>query len=266
MPELPDVEVFRRYFDSTALHQEITAVEVRETRLLDGIDTRQLNHLLRDKEFTGTERHGKYLFAQVASHGWLVLHFGMTGFLKYYKQSEEEPPYPRLLFEFSNGYRLAYDNMRMLGKVAYIDTIDDYVAKQDLGPDALKLSEEDFIALIPEKRGMIKSALMDQSFIAGLGNIYVDEILFHTGIHPRRQVSDLSDIELQTMYDTMHEVLGTAIELEIVISEFPGDYLIHYRDEDAECPKCGSPIRKIKVASRSTYFCERCQPIKESGE
>jgi len=260
MPELPDVEVFRRYFDITSLYQEIAAVEVRESRLCKNIEEKRLNNLLRDREFTGSERHGKHLFTHVSSNGWVMLHFGMTGFLKYYKHSEEEPPHARVIFEFTNGYHLAYDNMRKLGWIDYTDSVDDFVSEQNLGPDALKLSQEEFVALFPEKRSMIKGALMHQQFIAGLGNIYTDEVLFQSGIHPRVPVNDLTDSDLENMFDTMQDIMDTAIHCKVEVSKFPPDYLIHVRDEGSECPRCGNPIQKIKVASRSTYYCEHCQP------
>lgn len=259
MPELPDVEVFRRYFNSTALHQKIERVEVRKEKMLSGVSPDRFRHEPVGKEFLETARHGKHLFARLDSHLWVMLHFGMTGKLQYYKNPDEEPAHARVLFHFDNGYQLAYDNMRMLGKVSLVEDYDQYIRENGLGPDALSLEYNDFANLLSQKRGMIKSAFMDQSFIAGLGNIYVDEILFHCDIHPKSQVSDLSDDLRQKLFDTMNQVLETAIDRQVNVEQFPDDYLLGHREPDAECPKCGGTIQKIKVSSRSTYFCEQHQ-------
>ncbi|MBD3274123.1 MAG: DNA-(apurinic or apyrimidinic site) lyase, partial [Candidatus Marinimicrobia bacterium] len=187
MPELPDVEVFRQYLDSTALYQKVSGVEIRKERLLEDISPGDFKKAVEGSEFSASHRHGKHLFAQLNSGSAVVLHFGMTGKLKYYKEPADEPDHARVVFHFDNGYQLGYDNMRMLGKVALTEDIDDYIARQDLGPDAGRIRIEEFKDLLASKRGMIKSAFMDQSLMAGMGNIFSDETLFQAGIHPKRQ-------------------------------------------------------------------------------
>jgi formamidopyrimidine-DNA glycosylase len=257
MPELPDVEVFRQYFDSTALHQKISEVEIKKERLLEDVSPDHFKQSVQGYEFSGSHRHGKHLFARLNSGGSVVLHFGMTGELKYYKDPADEPDHARVVFHFENGYHLGYDNMRMLGKVALTDEIDDYIEKEKLGPDAGRLSPEVFKNLLGGKRGMIKSAFMDQSLMAGMGNIFSDETLFQSGIHPKRQVGELSENEIEMLYEKMMEVIEKSVECQI--SDFPDYFLINYRDEDAECPRCGGQVEKIKVSSRSTYLCPNCQ-------
>ncbi|MCF7804365.1 MAG: hypothetical protein K9N46_14960 [Candidatus Marinimicrobia bacterium] len=261
MPELPDVEVFREYFQSTALHQEIAGVEILDDRILEGISAGKLREKLAGQSFADTHRHGKHLFAKLSSQGWLMLHFGMTGYLKYAKNTVEEPSHTRVLLKFANGNALAYSCMRLLGKVGWTPEMAEYISHHDLGPDALALDENQFTELMGQKRGMIKSALMDQSHIAGLGNIYVDEILFQAEFHPKRQVPEMSGADFRHIFGHMREVLNTAVACQVDVDRFPENYLIHYRDPEKQCPKCGAQIQKIKVASRSTYFCPNHQSL-----
>ncbi len=260
MPELPDVEVFRRYFDATSLHQRVAAVDVMEGRILEDITPDQLQEAVIGREFAASSRHGKNFFAHLDDGNFLLLHFGMTGELKYFEHTDQEPKHTRVLFRFANGWHLAYVNMRMLGKVNVVSAIDQYLKEQSLGPDALRLSYEQFADLLSSKRGMMKSAFMDQSLMAGLGNIYSDEVLFQAGIHPKHQVTDLSKDQYHLLYEKMLEVLNTSIDCQVDVAEFPEEYLIRHRDPEGRCPRCGGDIKKIKVASRSTYFCPECQP------
>lgn len=256
MPELPDLEVFRRYFDSTALHQKIREVRILEDRLLEDITPARFRERITGKTFESTHRHGKYLSAVLDDSSAVILHFGMTGFLSYYKESTDESRHPRVIFDFDNGYHLAYDNMRMLGKVGYTEDMDEYIRRQGLGPDAGRVDFTQFSQILAGKRGMIKSAFMDQSALAGLGNIYTDELLFHAGFHPKAQVTDLTERDYRLLFDTMQEVLLTAIEEKVNPANFPPGYLLGHRSEGTPCPKCGEgEIRKTKVSSRSTYFC-----------
>jgi len=256
MPELPDLEVFRQYFDATGLHQRIQQVEVREPRLLEEITTDRFRTAVTGHQFEETRRHGKYLFGILENETAVIFHFGMTGFLQYYQDPEMEPDHVRVLFTFESGYNLAYDNMRMLGKVGYTNDPESYIRNQDLGPDVFNLEYDEFEQLLGKKRGMLKSAFMDQNTMAGLGNIYTDELLFHAGFHPKMQVTDLTKDQIHLLFDTMREVLRTAIDEKVNPERFPPGYLLGHREEGEECPKCGrGRIQKIKVSSRSTYFC-----------
>jgi formamidopyrimidine-DNA glycosylase len=108
MPELPDVEIFRQYLQATSLHRKIITVDVKDSSVLEGISGKKLKQGLQDKRFTSVQRHGKYLFVALNDNGWLLLHLGMTGFLKYFKKLEKEPDHDRLCIGFSNGYHLVY--------------------------------------------------------------------------------------------------------------------------------------------------------------
>jgi formamidopyrimidine-DNA glycosylase len=214
-----------------------------------------------DNRFDETARHGKYLFAGLHENGWLMLHFGMTGQLEYFQESENEPDYARLMLDFENGHYLAFVNMRKLGSLALTESPGSFAARKKLGPDVLD-AEFDFAAfreLLSGRRAMSKSALMNQQLMAGIGTIYADEILFQARVDPRRKVNQLAADELRSIYDSIREVLETAVEHRAERSEFPDSYLLAHREEGAPCPDCNGRIEKIEVVGRPTYFCPNCQ-------
>lgn len=263
MPELPDVEVLKRYLDSTALHQEITAVTLKTDEILAGTSREHLKQALNGHSLTGTCRHGKYLFAHLEGGSWLTLHFGMTGDLKYYKKESSAPDYAKLWLDFANDYRLAFVNPRKFGEVGLVTAVDDFIAEKELGPDVLS-DGFDFAAFreaLNGRRAMIKSALMNQNIMAGVGNVYADEILFQARVHPRTKVSALDNETLRRIYDILCSVLTTAIECDAEPSQFPDDYIIPRRSPGADCPRCDGTVRRIKVSGRSTYFCPDCVEV-----
>src|SRR6266436_10198670 len=179
MPELPDVEIFKRYFDATSLHQRIIGVDVRSAYVLKAVSGRELARRLKGRCFESSRRHGKHLFVRTDGDLWLRLHFGMTGSLRYFKDEEKAPPHTRVLFLFAGDYRLAFDDQRKFGEVGLIKNVDEFLKKRVLGPDALDVDLVEFKKMFTKHRGAVKSILMNQTLIAGIGNIYADEILFH---------------------------------------------------------------------------------------
>lgn len=187
MPELPDVEVFRRYFDETARHQTMENVSA-DRSILEDASVEQLSDILTGNAFERSMRHGKHLFTGVSNGMWVAFHFGMTGFLKYYSEENQQPGHMRMRISFSNGNYLAYDSMRKLGRIRVTDNPGTFIRDSGLGPDAIagEMTLEKFRDRLSTIRGSAKTALMNQSVIAGIGNIYSDEILFHAQIHPKR--------------------------------------------------------------------------------
>src|SRR5215211_4100329 len=139
MPELPDVEVFRQYINSTSLHQKIESVEVKDETILGGVSARELESTLKGRTFESTRRHGKNLFVGLDGSGWLLIHFGMTGDLEYFEDRDQDPAHDRFLISFDNGYHLAFDDQRMFGKVDLIEDLEEFVRRKKLGPDLLEL-------------------------------------------------------------------------------------------------------------------------------
>ena len=260
MPELPDVEVFKRYADSTALYQTINEVSVKSYQILRGVSPQTLVQKLQGHQLASSRRHGKFLFLQLAEHrGSLVLHFGMTGFLKYCKDGKAMPPHTRLLLGFARGAYLAFDCQRMLGEVTFAEDDQAYIEARGLGPDALQLEWEPFKERMAAKRSSIKAALMDQGLMAGIGNIYSDEILFQVRLHPHTAVSKLSEERLYQIYKTMQAVLAQAIQCQVDPTRLPQSWLLPHRDPRGQCPSCGEALVRDKVNQRSTYLCPNCQ-------
>ena len=266
MPELPDVEVMRRYLDSTALHKKIEDLEIRAEILIPGEGASRVDRLKAQTvghAFESTRRHGKWFFARLDgdSDKFFVFHFGMTGDLKYFKNMEDEPDYTRALFRFVNGYQLAYISQRKLGELEVIDSVKAFIKDKDLGPDALDpdFDQDAFKKAVEGRHAMIKTTLMDQSIIAGIGNVYSDEILFQAGIYPRRKIDEMDEGEIEELFHTMKDVLETAIEHQADPDQFPEDYLTPHRHEGGHCPKCGAELKKVQVGSRHAYYCPERQ-------
>ncbi len=260
MPELPDVELFKSFLESKGLHKEITELEVRSKEVLGDLRPKDLEEALVGKQFSSATRHGKHLFVSVEEEGWLEFHFGMTGFFNYSRTPEDLPGHPRLVFRFPDGNCLVYDCQRKLGEVNLVEDLDDYLERRELGPDALKqVDQQAFIDILSNSRAMAKSTLMSQEKIAGIGNIYSDEILFQAGVHPRVRATNLSEEELERLYEKTKKVLRTAIEKEADPERLPADYLLPRRSPRSPCPRCESEIEKVKVSGRSAYFCPNCQ-------
>jgi len=259
VPELPDLEIFKRYMDATSLHQKISSVRVRNENVLGAVSARKLQGALKGRSFESTRRHGKNLFVRLDDGGWMLLHFGMTGSLAYYQNPDDEPPHSRLLFAFENGYHLAFDDGRMLGKVDLIGEPEDFLRDRQLGPDPLEMDAVSFRKRLRGTTGGIKATLMNQKMLAGIGNLYSDEILFQARIHPRTSVAQLDDPTLENLHQETLRVLKKAIEQEAYPQELPDSFLLSHRQEGERCPRGNHRIQKLKAAGRTAYICPTCQ-------
>lgn len=258
MPELPDVEVFRRYLESTSLDRPIEHVHVLDADLL-GVPRQRLASLLTGHRIIGTKRRGKHLGALVNSGGVLILHFGMTGFLESCEDDAEPPDHTALLLDFEDGTHLAYVNVRKLGKISAADDFDAYVAREKIGPDALEFSAGELGSLFSGRRGTVKGLLMNQELIAGLGNVYADEILYDAKVAPTRKAADVDESEIKSIHSSMRRVIDKAIECEARPDRMPRTWLLPHRDEGGDCPRCGTSLRADKVSGRTTWWCPCCQ-------
>jgi len=259
MPELPEVELYCRYFAEHALGQPVRRLRVLDERIL-GVRKASLARTLAGRKFSGVRRHGKHLFADAGS-AWLHIHFGMSGDLLYYRDATEQPRFARVVFEFDNGFRLAYDDMRLFGVVDLTPDPDLFIAEHQLGPDPLDPAFRlpVFRQIVAGRRGAVKALLMTQEIIAGLGNLYVDEILFRTSIHPRRAVDTLTDAEVKALHTAMRAILREAIAFKSLGGGYPARYLVPHREEGERCPRCGGTIQRTVVFGRTTYFCANHQ-------
>ena len=219
-------------------------------------------HYLIGEELTETQRIGKYLFIKTTGKKVLVMHFGMTGRPNYYKDEDDRPKYGHIVLTFDNGFHFTFECKRKFGWWNLIDSIADYKVKHKLSDDARDLSFEDFKASLSTRKTAIKSALMDQSVAAGIGNWMADEILYQAKIHPESKVQNLAETDIETIFKAMKNVMEVAIENDAHYDDFPDDFLIHFRKEGADCYHSNCKIEKIKVAGRSTYFSPEWQKLK----
>ncbi len=257
LPELPDVETYRRYLAAKVLHKRIADVEIKD-RLILRSPERSIRSI-RGKHFTDTARHGKHCFLELTGGGFLALHFGMTGGVEYRESGMASSEHVRLIISFSGGGRLAFFDMRRLGRVRLVKSMQDFVTKNGLGPDALSVGRKEFESIIRSWKGMIKALLMNQRQIAGLGNIYCDEILYHSGTNPRKRTSKLESSEIDRIYNSMKNVLKIAIQKKADPSRMPANYLLRRRMKGASCRLDDGKIERVKVGGRSTYYCMRHQ-------
>ena len=268
MPELPEVETYRRYFTETALGQIVTRLEVEDQRQLT-TDFDTLEQALKGVQFTEVQRIGKHFLITLSTGKILVLHFGMTGDLAYYRDDEDTPRFARVVFYFRNGFRLAFIDSRKFGRVGLAESVEAYRQEKSLGPDALDITYPQLQASLEKRKAPIKSLLLDQKVLAGIGNWIADEVLFQAQLFPAKPANQLTPAEFQRLHTAIQNVLHTAIEQEAVYQNFPKSFLIHARgwddaalkpSERQVCPQHRERLQLSKVGGRTTYFCPICQP------
>jgi formamidopyrimidine-DNA glycosylase len=259
VPELPDVEHYRRVFSEHGAGRRIERVVTSDPGILRGVDSSSLDRALRGHRFAEPERHGKWLIAWTSGPA-LLIHFGMTGDLIPADGPEGRHRHDRVILELDRG-ELRYRNMRKLGGLWLAhDREEASRLLGDLGPDALGLDRRGFRALLGRRRGRVKAALMDQAFLAGVGNLLADEILWQARIHPATRIEDLPEEVRGRLFDALRKVVRTSVERFGEVPHLRG-WLLPVRGEpDAACPRCGTPLARTVVAGRTTWFCPRCQP------
>ncbi|KAA3439851.1 DNA-formamidopyrimidine glycosylase [Rufibacter hautae] len=270
MPELPEVETYRRFIDETSLFQPITEVEVQDPKRQLQVDLDDFRRTLRGEQFTQTARIGKQLFLETARGPIVTMHFGMTGDVAYYKDEADTPRFARAIFHFENGFKFAFLDSRKFGRLGLTQSVAAFRLQKKLGPDALTLSTEELTQGLARKKSAIKPLLLDQRIAPGVGNWIADEVLFQAQLEPERPADSLQPAEVDRLATCIREVLETAIAAEAIYRDFPSHYLIHAREWDEapasatkdahlHCPRCQTLIQKKYVGGRATYFCPNCQ-------
>ncbi|MEO2063890.1 MAG: DNA-formamidopyrimidine glycosylase family protein [Christiangramia sp.] len=259
MPELPEVSYFKKYLDATALHQKIRKVSAPEELILG---TKEVAfQQLQGDQLKESRRVGKYLFVATENRNTLIFHFGMTGNFEY-RQGEEPPKYTYFTLHFENDFQLFFTCPRKLARVYLVEDAEVFRKEHELGQDALEASEEEFLELADGRRGSMKGFLMNQKIISGIGNLYSDEILFQSRIHPATAVNDLNQKELKAIFRNIEKVLLRVTKSKMDGSSLPRSYITPYRKAGAPCPRGNGKIKKAKIAGRTSYFCVNCQPTK----
>ncbi len=271
MPELPEVETIRNDLRPLLVGRVITGVRVGWEGCVDRPSVEEFSRQILGKRIEDVGLRGKFLVLKLSGRRMLLVHLRMTGRLLLVDSTLPWQPHTRLSFRLDNGEELRFVIVRKFGRLYLVDDPQEVLG--DLGPEPLEenFEVEDFCALFDGRRGMIKPLLLNQRFIAGLGNIYVDEALFKAGLHPQRTADTLSTDELSRLYSAVREVLRQGIEDK---GTSRSDYVrpdgsegthqqrlsVSGRDNEP-CPRCGATIERLVVGGRGTYICPRCQVL-----
>ncbi len=268
MPELPEVEVTRRRLEPRWVGHTIERVTVGPKSYFFVTPPSTLKRRLQGRTTTALSRHGKYLVAQLDDGSRLLCHLGMTGQLFATEEPSATDPHVHLALSFASG-RLVFRDVRKFGKVEWIAPGGTSARLEKLGPDALAITPDELHARLRKRRIPIKTALLDQAVLAGVGNIYADEALFRASIRPTRVAARLSRAACVTLCEAIRAVMRSAIRAGgSTIADFrhpdggSGAYQqnhLVYGKGGAPCPACGAELRRIVLSQRSTHFCVRCQ-------
>lgn len=272
MPELPEVETVVRGLRAHLVGHTVTGVTVHWSGSIAAPDPAIFAQRLTDKTVVGVNRRGKWIVIDLGDGQSLLVHLRMTGQLLLEPAECPTDEYARVVLRLDSGKRLRFSDMRKFGRL--ILTPDPGNVLGDLGPEPLAddFTAQRFGRMLAQRRGRIKSLLLDQRFLVGLGNIYVNEALWRAHIHPLRPANSLSAEEVEKLHRAIRSVLREAIEeggttlengnfrqADGEAGEFASQLSIYGREEEP-CACCGASIERIKVGQRSTYFCPRCQP------
>ncbi len=271
MPEIPDLEGYRAYFNG-----RLPGARVAEALVTIPIVVRaakeEFAEALAGETFAEVRRHGKYLLFPFRSGRIMVVHAMLTGRFQYCEPAEKRRARTAFVVALDNGMELRYFDGRLMGKV--------YVARDEgelpavvprwseMGPDAMSadLTEEVLAERLKKYRGQIKNVLTKEQCVAGIGNAYADEVLWEAGIHPYRKRTELSDEDLGRLNHAVRSVMERATGIVAERMEAEGLPTDHYRDHlqvhrrgGEACPRCGSRISEITAGQRITNFCRKCQ-------
>jgi formamidopyrimidine-DNA glycosylase len=259
MPELPDVEGYRRILADEGEGRRVDEVRVADPGVLREVTPGGLRRALRGRRIEAADRHGKWLVARTDGPA-LLLHFGMTGRLVGCPADEPPHRHDRVVFDLDDGRQLRFRDQRKLQGIRLARdraAVDRLLAGQ--GPDALSVDAAGLDRLLAGRRAGVKAVLTDQSVLAGLGNLLADEILWRARIHPSRRTDGLDRAERRRLADAMRRVLRDSVRVGHVPAR-RASLTAHRDDAEPTCPRCGGPLRRDRIAGRTTAWCPHCQP------
>jgi formamidopyrimidine-DNA glycosylase len=262
VPELPEVETVTRSL-APLIGRRVVAAEFRNLRILRGGDPERMAGAIEGRRIGAIKRYGKFIVVTLREGGYLLLHLGMTGRLLL---GGAVGKHTHAIFTFERG-SLQFDDSRQFGSIQFSEEFPARVAR--LGPEPLEVGFDAFAAALKRHKTRVKALLLNQAFLRGIGNIYADEALFRAGIHPLAMACGLSAARARKLHGAIVEVLTEAIEAggssisDYVDAEgrqgfFQFSHRVYQRTGEP-CGACGTPIRRILVAQRSSHFCPKCQ-------
>jgi formamidopyrimidine-DNA glycosylase len=275
VPELPEVESIRAQLDPLLRGRRLERVEIRDPRLTRPLDPAAVARALEGERVASVDRRGKYLIIRFESGRSLLIHLRMTGNFRVTLGGEPaDHPHERAVVRLDDGSDVSYRDMRRFGTWLLVDDheLEPYLAER-IGSEPLQTSfaRATLAKRLVGRRAPIKAALLDQRTVAGLGNIYADEALWRARIHPLRPAGELDADEIAVLHRGVRAALRMGISRQ-------GATLSNYATPDGErggmqdefkvygrvgepCPRCGTPIEKIRAAGRGTSYCPSCQPL-----
>jgi formamidopyrimidine-DNA glycosylase len=282
VPELPEVEtIIRRLRDGDREHppvigHRIQSVEIAWDRIIAEPDPASFKQALVGKAITGAQRRAKFLHFPL-NHGHLVGHLRMSGDMRMVRRFDikgnpiPKDPYDQVMINFESNWRMTFSSIRKFGRMWYTEDLESIFGK--LGPEPLSenFKAEQLYEMLHAHSRQIKPLLLDQHFIAGLGNIYTDESLFRAMVHPLRRSDSLSKAETQMLFNAIRLTLtegilnfGASLDWIYRGGEFQNFFKV-YKRQGQPCPVCGTEIKKITVGQRGTHLCPNCQRLPSSA-
>ncbi len=265
MPELPEVETIRRELEEVILNKTITEVKINNSKVIKEPKPKDFAKSLTGVRIRGVSRKGKLLILDLSSGKFLAIHLRMTGQLIYPGDALAS----RVSFRLSNKKWLDFNNSRLLGELRLVDDWKELKFIKQLGVEPFNLSPVRFKDMLASRKSKIKTLLLDQKFISGIGNIYAAEVLFHARIHPERLARSLSSQEQKALLSAIKMVLkkairykGSSVDDYVQVSGDVGEYSRYhqvYSRAKKPCFVCKTPIQRFSLGGRGTYFCPKCQ-------
>lgn len=279
MPELPEVETVRRSLRDRVVGQRVAALRLTDfPGVLGGARLEDVQPRVTGREIQEIRRRAKYLFFDLDDGTGIVVHLRMTGILSLLSPDAPQQRHERLAINLGNQLELRFSDQRKFGRVIHLqdDELEALDARIGIEPLENAFSPEWLSQALRGRSGKIKSLLLDQRLIGGLGNIYVDEALFRAGIHPERAGGSVTTVEAIALHRAIQEILTASIERQGTTfssfedpygnrGEFASQLLVYGRGGKLPCVKCGSPLRRVVIGGRGTSFCPTCQPASASA-
>jgi len=270
MPELPEVETIKSALEPYLIGRTFSGVRISDTRPVQRLPLDEFCGRLVGRKITGLSRRGKYLIIGLSGDSNLIIHLRMTGALLW--DPAEEEPCKRLEFFFVGGGRLIYTDVRRFGAMYLTADPNEVVGKLGIEPLSRQFTRKTLGGIVKSRSLPVKSILLNQEHVAGIGNMYADEALFVAKIHPQQPANSLTTAQINRLHQAIKHVLKKGIKNR-------GASVRNYRGPDGSkgraheefcvahleghpCPACGSPVKRIVVGQRGTYYCPRCQRLK----
>jgi formamidopyrimidine-DNA glycosylase len=268
MPELPEIVVFCQQMEKTILNKEIHKVEILQPKCLNR-SVRDYSIYLPGQKTQQVNSLGKWISLKLQSNDQLLINLGMGGELIYFTDQTDIPEKVIFYVQFTDGTGF-YVTLWWFGYFHFVKENETNIMTDNLGDDPLQINFDEFTKKLDGKRGRIKPFLLNQKNYRGIGNFYIQEILFQAKLHPLRLINSVSKTEMQQLYTAIRNVMQQSIELGSSSYEKDffgelGNYslkeLSFAYEENAVCPTCGTESQKIKTGSNAQYICPQCQQL-----